>query len=218
MGTKVKTCAVVGASPAADSAFVRQALEQADYIICADGGWDRIRLAGVCPHLIVGDFDSACKAVPKETEVISLPTHKDDTDLLAAVKEGLKRGYTDFMILGALGGRLDHTYGNLCVLQYILRRGGTAVLQDRDTQVYLLNAGYTAVLKGVQHSTVSVFPFGCACCTLTYEGLEYPLEKGTLVSYAPVGVSNVAVRDTVVIHCHEGTAVVMVLCLQEDKA
>ena len=71
MGTKVKTCVVVGASPTTDSAFIKPILKQADYIICADGGWNHVHLTGVCPHLIVGDFDSACDIIPKETESIS---------------------------------------------------------------------------------------------------------------------------------------------------
>ena len=33
MGTKVKTCVVVGASPTTDSAFIKPILKQADYII-----------------------------------------------------------------------------------------------------------------------------------------------------------------------------------------
>ena len=135
MGTKIKTCVIVGASPTTDSTFIRPILKQADYIICADGGWNYVHLTGVCPHLIVGDFDSACDIIPKETESVSLPTHKDDTDLLVAVKEGLKRGYTDFVILGALGGRLDHTYGNLCVLQYILQHGGCLLYTSRPAKV-----------------------------------------------------------------------------------
>ena len=111
---------------------------------------------------------------------------------------------------------MDHTYGNICVLQYILQHGGTAVLQDEDTQVYLLNANHDIELTNVQGNTVSVFPFGCDSCTLTYDGLEYPLNQGTLVSYAPVGVSNVAEFDTIRITCHSGTAVIMVLAPQAE--
>ena len=101
MGTKVKTCVIVGASPTTDSTFIKPILKQADYIICADGGWNHVYRTGVSPHLIVGDFDSACDIIPKETESISLPTHKDDTDLLVAVKEGLKRGYTTHTVIYA---------------------------------------------------------------------------------------------------------------------
>ena len=64
MGTKVKTCVVVGASPTTDSAFIKPILKQADYIICADGGWNHVYRTGVSPHLIVGDFDSACDIIP----------------------------------------------------------------------------------------------------------------------------------------------------------
>ena len=97
------------------------------------------------------------------------------------------------------------------MLQYILQHGGTAVLREEDTEVYLVEADSEMELTDVQGNTVSVFPFGCDACTLTYDGLEYPLDKGTLVSHAPVGVSNVAQFNRIRITCHKGTAVVMVL-------
>ncbi len=214
MGTEIKTCVVVGASPAASSIFMKPILKQADYIICADGGWNHVHQTGICPDLIVGDFDSVLDVVPKETETITLPVNKDDTDILVAVKEGFRRGFSHFVLLGALGGRLDHTYGNLCVLQYILRNGGSGMLQDKNTQVYLLLEGDDTILTNVQGNTISVFPFGCDSCTLTYNGLKYPLERGTLVSHMPTGVSNVAQLDRVHITCHTGIAVVIVLDAQ----
>ena len=215
MGINTKICAIVGASPAANIAFIQTALQKADFIICADGGWDYVHAAGKQPQLMIGDFDSAEIALPEQVEVVTLPTNKDDTDLLAAVKEGLKRGYTQFLLLGALGGRTDHTYGNLCVLQYIAGQGGTAVLQSENTAVYLLLPDQTLQLSGVRGKTVSVFPFGCERCTLTYTGLEYPLQQGTLVSYVPLGVSNVAQQEDISIVCHSGTAVIMALDLEQ---
>lgn len=216
MGTKIKTCVIVGASPAADSAFMRPFFDQADCIICADGGLLHLQNAGVAPHLLVGDFDSLQQAanIPPQTQVLPLPVHKDDTDLLVAVQEGFARGCTNFVILGALGARADHTYGNFCILQYIAQQGGSATLQDRGTQISLLLAGQTKTLSGVLGHTVSVFPFGCPSCTLTYHGLEYPLDHGTLVSHIPLGVSNVAVESTIEITCHSGSALVMALSPQ----
>ena len=38
---------------------------------------------------------------------------KDDTDMLAAVKYGLRLGYRSFRLYGANGGRLEHTIANV---------------------------------------------------------------------------------------------------------
>ena len=51
-----------------------------------------------------------------EAETIVLPCEKDDTDTVFAVKEALKRGFQDFLLIGVIGGRLDHTLGNVSLL------------------------------------------------------------------------------------------------------
>lgn len=53
----------------------------------------------------------------------------------------LERGYRDFLLLGCTGGRLDHMMGNLAVLLYIRRRGGSALLADENNRARLLAPG-----------------------------------------------------------------------------
>lgn len=58
---------------------------------------------GLRPGLVVDDFDSHPDPhLPVET--ITLPCEKDDTDTVYAVKESLRRGYREFLLLGAAGG------------------------------------------------------------------------------------------------------------------
>ncbi len=52
---------------------IKPLLKQGIILFCADGGWNHVYRTGVSPHLIVGDFDSACDIIPKETESIPLP-------------------------------------------------------------------------------------------------------------------------------------------------
>ena len=89
-----------------------------DCVIACDRGYLHARKMGIRPDLIIGDFDSAPfpdVSVPVE----SYPARKDDTDTMLAVKHGLLKGFDRFVILGALGGRLDHTIANLSVLEYL---------------------------------------------------------------------------------------------------
>ena len=72
--------------------------------------------------MIVGDFASSKRPINCCSEIISLPVRKDDTDMFYAVKEGIRRGCDEFILVGATGGRLDHTYANFCVLKYIADR------------------------------------------------------------------------------------------------
>ena len=47
--------------------------------------------------------------------------------MLLALKCGLERGFRDYLILGGLGGRLDHTIANFTVLAYAIDHGAKAV-------------------------------------------------------------------------------------------
>jgi len=189
MGTKVKTCVVVGASPTTDSAFIKPILKQADYIICADGGWNHVYRTGVSPHLIVGDFDSSCDIIPKETESISLPTHKDDTDMLAAIRKGLGLGYRQFQIYGGLGGRLDHTIANIQCLLFLHNRGAKGILYGKHCTLQLLVNG-KVTFPATKRGRISVFAYGGIAYGVTEKGLCYTVDRADLNPEFPIGVSN----------------------------
>ena len=207
-----KKCIVVGASPEECQTVWEPVRQEDAYLICADGGLDKILQAGLLPHLVVGDFDSSRCKIPEGVEQIRLPAEKDDTDLLFAVKEGLRRGYRDFQILGALGARLDHSYANFGILQYISQQNGTGMLEDDATCVYLLDARKKHLfLEDCEGITISVFPFAAPSCTLTYEGMRYPLDREVLSSNFPRGISNVIAHPCAKITVHEGQALVMLM-------
>ena len=79
-----------------------------DFVICCDGGYKAAVAMGLKPDLLVGDFDSLQEPLPKNVEILRFPIEKDDTDSMLAVREGLRRGYSRFVLLFSLGGRLDH--------------------------------------------------------------------------------------------------------------
>lgn len=212
MAAEMKRCVIIGAAPDTVLPSAQEILKKAEYVICADGGLDYAKKAGISPDLVIGDFDSAQCQQSGNWDTVTLPREKDDTDLLAAVKEGFAKGYHSFWIFGALGGRLDHSYGNLSVLQYIHTHGGTGILEDEQTLVSLCTPESGAFfLNHRVGETVSVFPFGCSQCVVTYRGLKYPLKSGRLSITAPLGISNVIVQDNAEIVVEDGTAVVMVL-------
>ena len=125
--------------------------------------------------------------------------------------KGFAKGYRSFVLVGCLGGaRFDHSLANLEVLQYILQHSGYGVMADSHTKVFLI-AGSRLRLTEMKGATVSVFPYGTASCTVTYQGLLYPLAHDTLTSGGVLmGVSNTITADTAVIRVHAGTALVVV--------
>lgn len=112
-----------------------------DFLICADGGWARARQFGLTPQLVVGDFDSMPPAMRPDVPTLTLPTEKDDTDLVVCLHEGRKRGYTEFILAGAIGGRFDHTLSCLQCAADCALRGERAWLVDGQNRATILAPG-----------------------------------------------------------------------------
>ena len=62
-----------------------------DLVIAGDGGFRHCRERGIRVDLAIGDFDSLGYR-PEAPEVVALVPEKDDTDMVAAVEEGIRRG------------------------------------------------------------------------------------------------------------------------------
>ena len=100
-------CVIFGGGEIADLRYAQNLLREDDYIICADRGYAYCVSMGVVPDLVLGDFDSYNGSLPQNCELLRYPVEKDDTDTMLAVKEAIRRGYHEIMMLGMLGGRLD---------------------------------------------------------------------------------------------------------------
>ncbi len=158
------------------------------YRIAADKGVLQMRAHGVEPDLVVGDFDSL-GYVPQARELVRHPVEKDDTDMMLAVREGLRRGFREFILYGGMGGRLDHTLANVQTLGFLSEHGARGLLFGEGTAVTLLENGSVRFPAPAQ-GTVSVFCFGDSAAGVTETGLYYPLEDAALTNTFPLGVSN----------------------------
>jgi thiamine pyrophosphokinase len=206
----MKKCIIIGSSPSDVSNIIKELDIENSYIICADGGLDYALKYNIKPNLVIGDFDSLQGELPNNVETIKLPTQKDDTDMMAALKEALNRGFDDFVLLRAFSGRPDHSYANLCALQFLCSQGCKAVIADNNGYIFILNKG-KLTLNELKGRTVSVFPFGGYSCTVSYEGMKYPLDEACLTSDNPLGVSNEIISDDAYIIVHTGNAVIFLL-------
>ena len=122
-------CVIVGGAPITRYDRILPLLRSGDYMIYCDSGLQHAKALARQPDLIVGDFDS-CEAPDADIETIVLPAEKDDTDTMFAVKEGIRRDFDDFLLLGVLGGRLDHSLVNLSSLLYLDEKGKNGVIAD----------------------------------------------------------------------------------------
>ena len=97
----MKRCVIVGAAPIERYDRIRKLIREDDYFIFCDGGLIHREKLGAEPALVIGDFDSAKRSEADGYEVIELPRKKDDTDTAYAVKEALKRGFEEFLLIGS---------------------------------------------------------------------------------------------------------------------
>ena len=122
-------CVIVGGAEIADYSHIKRYLDEGDFTIFCDSGLKHMEKLAVQPDLIVGDFDSWPEP-QLDVETVVLPSVKDDTDTFYAVREARKRGFTEILMIGVTGGRVDHTLGNLYILYDLDEAGIRAVIAD----------------------------------------------------------------------------------------
>ncbi len=199
-----RTCYIFGAGEYGGLTLTPADLSDG-FIIAADGGYDRLRQWGIPPHLVVGDFDSLDRE-PDHVETVRHPVMKDDTDMMLAVREGLERGCTRFLLYGGMGRRLDHTLANLHILAFLARRGRPAFLLGEDTAITAVHSG-TLTFAPEHTGTLSLFAWGGAAEGVTLTGLLYPLENAVLTAEHPLGVSNEFLGRTARVSVADGTLI-----------
>lgn len=160
-----------------------------DYIIAADRGFDSLMAYGVLPDLAVGDFDSLGHR-PSHHNVIQLPDEKDDTDMVYAIRKGLELGYRRFILLGGVGGRLEHTLGNLQLLDWLALHGAQGFLAGEKTIATCIRDGGTLSFPASMSGYLSVFCNSGRAEGVNLSELKYPLDNFTLTGDFPLGVSN----------------------------
>jgi thiamine pyrophosphokinase len=162
-----------------------------DFIVCADGGLDLAAAEGIKPAVIIGDFDSvgAPPRAAKGTRVIRAPGEKDDTDTLLALKYGLDAGFRDFVVVGGLSGRFDHSFANLQTASYCLDRGGGIWLADAMNKATMTDAG-AFTLYPEEGFYFSLFSWTERCDGVDIENAKYGARDLSLTQSFPIGVSN----------------------------
>ena len=203
----MKTCYIFGAAKCTLDGFLKK---NGDLIIAADGGYATLKKLNIKPDLVVGDFDSL-GTVPKDESIIKHPIKKNDTDTLLAVKIGLEKGFKEFVIYGAVDGRLDHTIASLQTAAFIAENGGRAYICD-STHTITVIKNSSISFKKKSSGIVSLFALSGIAEGVTIDGLLYTLNDARLTPDFPLGVSNefidkestISVKDGVLTIIFEG--------------
>ena len=134
-----KRFVIVGGAGIVNYRKIRSHLRGYDFIVYCDSGVRHMERLGAAPSLIIGDWDS--HADPQlDVETITLPVAKDDTDTVYAMKEGIERGFTEFLLIGVIGARLDHTLVNTYILTALENRGCHGMILDDYSEMELISS------------------------------------------------------------------------------
>ena len=201
----MKTCVIFGAG---EYDAYRPEYDRNCFYIAADGGLKEMLACGIVPDLLIGDFDSLDTAPPDGMPRVTLPVEKDVTDMDAAAAEGLKRGCTDFILLGGTGGRPDHTLANYSLLARLSQQGCAARLYGAGFTVTALTDGAIDFPAG-RAGAAAVFSWTDVSEGVTIRGLKYELTDGTLANTFALGVSNRFTGAPARIEVKKGTLLIM---------
>ena len=184
---KLKRCVIVGGADIGNYGFIREELRSDDYIVFCDSGLKHMSELHVKPDLIVGDFDSY-ENPHLDVETIVLPCIKDDTDTVFAVKEAVKRGFLDFLLVGVIGARLDHSLCNVSLLLYLDSLGKTGCIIDDYSEMEIVSS--KAALIDEQYSFFSLLNITGSAKGINISGAKYELTDAEISCEYQYGVSN----------------------------
>ncbi|MBR3942882.1 MAG: thiamine diphosphokinase [Clostridia bacterium] len=181
-------------------AFLKKLADNADYIICADGGFDKAKAASVTPDLLLGDMDSVqTKGINVKTQ--KYPAEKDWTDCELALHSAVDMQADEIVVTCALGGRCDHEMANL----YVLSDFTGACIKEPDVSIYVCDSVLSFGGKG---KTFSVLPVCNSYVTIS--GAKYPVQNTLFRVGSSLGVSNEIVQDVANVTVHQGKCLVFV--------
>ena len=207
-----KKCIIIGAG---DLTVGSVAVGEADLVIAVDGGINYCGVLEIEPDIILGDFDSVNEAqreailTMKEQvpdRVVVLKPEKDDTDMLAALKLGLEKGYDYFLLYGATGGRLEHTLANIQCLLFLKNHGAVGYLMDGSGMIFVMR-NEEVKLRANLEGYFSLFCLGKEAKGVTIKGLKYELEDYTMTNAFPIGVSNEFIGKEATVSVKDGELV-----------
>lgn len=202
----MKKCRIVGGGDFSPEIFKKNTEREKGFVIAADSGYKYLTDMNIIPDLTIGDFDSL-GFIPENCPVITLPVEKNDTDISAAIKEGVKRGFVDFEIYGALGGgRISHTVANIQLLSTAEKYGAKAVIYDGKTTLTALSS---ATLSFSEERTGSLSVFALTDkISVKISGTHYDYE-GLIENSFPLGVSNSFIGKKASVTVLSGTALII---------
>ncbi|HQO99396.1 MAG TPA: thiamine diphosphokinase [Caldisericia bacterium] len=185
--------------------YKKRLIDNQNFIIACDGGYNNCKKLNIKPDLILGDFDSLQEF--EFNNSIKFPKEKDKSDFELAIDYGFEKGFKDFEIWGAIGKRLDHTLFNISLLLRIKKEDGNAIIYHPPYIVFIIDKEYNF---GVRNSGfVSFYPLTSEIKGLTIKGMKYELNEKDIYLGSTETLSNEFIGKESFVNFKEGIILVI---------
>lgn len=195
---------IIGNGSIYDYGYIKRYIKDGDFIICADGGARHAKAMDLTADVLIGDFDSIPYDAENAAKVIEYPTRKDFTDGELCVNYAVEHGFSDVLLIGMTGSRLDHTINNI----FLLFKCKCGCLIDEYNEIFAFSDRLE--INRRKGKTLSIIPVYGDMEGVVTDGLEYPLNNETLYFGQARGNSNVVISDSVLITAKKGRGIVIV--------
>lgn len=206
------TAIIVCSGSVIDYSYHEKYFKRVESVICVDGGAKHVRKFGLVPDILIGDLDSIFEEDLEymnslNVKIMRYPSEKEMTDTEIAVKYAMESGYSEIIIIGGIGTRLDHSLANILLLKQMLDKGIKGTLVNENNEI-TLTKDTICVMKedGIK---LTLLPLTNIVEGISTKGLYYELNCEDIEMGSSRGVSNEFKDDTAEITIKSGILIVI---------
>ena len=182
-------------------------------LYCADGGAKYLYQSEFVPDVIIGDLDSLDKEIQdyfrvKDVSFLAFPPEKNFSDTELAIRTLVEENETDIILLGAMGGRMDHHLANLFLLDYFAKKGVRLYLLDEHNYITYLLEGEYKIKK--ENGYLSFFTSSQMGMCLSLSGVKYPLKNREVHFGSSLCLSNEFIEDVAKVEVVKGNSFLII--------
>ncbi|MCP4546946.1 MAG: thiamine diphosphokinase [bacterium] len=204
--------------PAPPLSLLARWLQEAELFVCADAAGRPYEHLPRRPDLVVGDFDTLFSSTC-ESQMHHLPegpgtvhrhiTEQDSTDAEKALRELIREGVNEVALFGAIGGRLDHSFFNVSLLERYADKLRLCLVDEHAVSLRL-PPGSGTEWELPAGSGFSLLPLSGNASGVQLTGARWGVPNQRVCMGGPCTISNVVDRPPLVVTVEHGSLLLIV--------
>ncbi len=164
-----------------------------DLLIAADGGAKIFLELGTYPDFVIGDLDSLGKQEveklkTEESEMISYPQDKDETDAELCLQFCHDHSIKKAILTCSLGGRIDQQLANIFLLEYGINLGMDCKIVEPNLEIGLIES--KKIFSNKIGWFLSLLPLNYEIEEVSIKGCKYEVSNLNMKRFLTRGISN----------------------------